>query len=233
MERLMISPTYAVATVVALLLAFSAPEGVAVATPPAEVLPLDCETALALSAAPTHLRADAGVYALTPDGYVLERQGANGFTCIVNRDHPRVLKPTCFDQEGTATIVPKIVFVGGRIMEGHPVEHINADVAARFESGDFQSPRRPGLAYMLSRYNRPYNATADALGWFPPHLMFYGPDLTSSDIGFNMEAWHDNASLPFVGYQGPHGYMIVMTDDGTERARSDLPASCPAWVFEG
>ena len=193
------------------------------------VLPRQCEIDLAVSAAPAHLRAEATVYALGEDGYERVRTGTNPFTCIVNRDHPRVLKPTCFDREGAATIVPKILFFGEGLMAGKSVQAIGEEVASRFEAGSFQSPRRPGIAYMLSRYNRPYNPSTDQLGWFPPHVMFYAPDLTNEDIGFSMEAWHANQQLPGIGYQGPHGYMIMLADDGQERARADLPA-CPDWV---
>ena len=196
-----------------------------------ELLSQACEIELALSAAPEHLRPDATVYALGERGYSKVREGTNGFTCLVNRDHPRVLKPTCFDREGTETIVPKILFFGRSLVAGTQVEEIRSEIEARFADGRYRSPG-PGLAYMLSRYNRPYNPAADKLGWFPPHLMFYAPDLQGEDIGFQMEAWHADQSLPFIGYQGPHGYMIVITDDGQERSRSDLP-SCPDWVHAG
>ena len=193
------------------------------------ILPLACEVDLALSAAPPHLRAEATVYALRADGFERVHEGSNPFTCVVNRDHPRVLKPTCFDREGGETIVPKIRFFAEALLAGRSVEEIVGAVDARFADGTFISPRRPGIAYMLSRYNRPYNPQTDQLGWFPPHVMFYAPDLTSDDIGFSMAAWHDNAQLPFIGYQGPHGYMIMPADDGTERSRSDLER-CPDWV---
>src|SRR5438093_7232088 len=70
------------------------------------------EVAMALSAAPEHLRPGAGVYVLTASGFKQTRPSTNRFTCIVNRDHPKALKPTCFDEEGTATILPKILRVG-------------------------------------------------------------------------------------------------------------------------
>ena len=197
---------------------------------PVALLPETCEVDLALSAAPEHLRADATVYVLEKDGYRKLREGGNGFTCIVNRDHPRVLKPTCFDREGGETIVPKILFFGRELMAGIPTKEISAAVSEGFSSGTFVSPRRPGVAYMLSRYNRPYDPNADALGWFPPHVMFYAPDLEPDDIGFSMEAWHAHQALPFIGYQGPHGYMIMIADDGQERSRDDL-RGCPDWVF--
>lgn len=193
-----------------------------------ELLSTECEVELAVSAAPEHMRDVVGVYVLESSGFRLHRESANGFTCIVNRDHPRVLKPTCFDAEGTRTIVPKILYFGEQLMAGASLEEIRAEVAAGFEKGTYERPG-PGLAYMLSRYNRPYNPTTDSLGWFPPHLMFYAPDKQPDDIGFQMEAWHENGSLPFIGYQGPQGFMIVITDDGTPRSHSDLP-SCPAWV---
>ena len=196
---------------------------------PVALLPQSCEMALALSAAPEHLRGDAAVYVLEREGYRKHREGKNPFTCIVNRDHARVLKPTCFDAEGAATIVPKILFFGERLMAGDSPEAIGKKVDAAFASGRFIPPRRPGVAYMLSRYNRPFNPSNETLGWFPPHVMFYAPNLTPDDIGFSMEAWHENNQLPGIGYQGPHGYMIVITDDGQERSRSDLP-SCPDWV---
>ncbi len=194
-----------------------------------DLLPLACETDLALSAAPPHLRAAATVYALEKEGYRKVREGTNPFTCIVNRDHPRVIKPTCFDREGAETIVPKILFFGESLMAGKPLEAIRDSVDKAFAEERFVSPRRPGLAYMLSRYNRPYNSSTDQLGWFPPHVMFYAPNLTSDDIGFDMEAFHANSRLPGIGYQGPHGYMIMLADDGQERSRDDL-LSCPDWV---
>ena len=196
-----------------------------------EILPAACEKTLALSAAPEHLRTDATVFVLEESGYTKAQTGTNGFTCLVNRDHPRVLKPTCFDAEGTRTIVPKILDVGRWLREGANTSEVRQRIKEGFEEGSYKSPTRAGVAYMLSRYNRPYNSQADELGWFPPHVMFYAPNLTPSDIGFSMEAWHGNRPLPSIGYQGPHGYMIMPSDDGEPRRRSDLPG-CPDWVHE-
>ncbi len=193
------------------------------------LLPRDCEVDLALSAAPEHLRTGATVYAFEAAGYVKVRQGDNPFTCLVNRDHPRVLKPTCFDAEGGTSIVPKILFFGRELAAGRAVPEIYEEVAQGFKDGRFHSPARPGIAYMLSRYNRPFDPSSGNLGWFPPHVMFYAPDLKPEDIGFSIQAWHKNPKLPMIGYQGPHGYMIMISDDGQARSRDDLP-SCPDWV---
>jgi hypothetical protein len=53
-----------------------------------ELMPQDKEMAVALSAAPEHLQGGASVYVLKQTGFALVRQGTNGFSCIVNRDHP-------------------------------------------------------------------------------------------------------------------------------------------------
>jgi len=190
-----------------------------------------CERELALSAAPAHLRDGAGVMLLGTDGFYAWRKETNNFTCVVNRDDPRVLKPICFDAEGTETILPKIVYFGEQLLAGDSVENINAQITERFEKGDYISPRRPGVAYMLSRYNRPVNQQTGELGFFPPHVMFYAPNLTVNDIGHDMASYNPEQPLPMIGYQGPHGYMIMISDDGAPRSRADLP-SCPTWVFE-
>jgi hypothetical protein len=162
------------------------------------------ETEMALSAAPEHLRARAGVYVLTPSGYKQTRRSTNKFTCIVNRDHPKALKPTCFDEEGTATILLKILRVGELMMRGTSPSEIAAEVRAGFANGTFVPPRRPGIAYMLSGDIRNVNPATGAVSSFPPHVMFYAPNLTNEDIGSN-----GTTGLPFVAYQGPHGYMIM------------------------
>jgi hypothetical protein len=172
-----------------------------------EIMSQDREMTLALSAAPEHLRAGAGVYVLKESGFVKIRDSRNGFTCIVNRDHPQALKPTCWDAEGTATIVPKVLRVGELLMQRKSLAEIDQDIAEGFRTGRFRPPSRPGIAYMLSGDIR--NVTAAGTSSFPPHVMIYAPNLTNEDIGVTREALAANPTLPFIAYQGPHGYFIV------------------------
>lgn len=172
-----------------------------------DISPREKEVRMALSAAPEHLRERAGVYALEKDGFVKVRDSQNGFTCIVNRDHPLNLKPTCYDAEGTATILPKVLFVGQMLMKGTPLAEINDAVRKGFETGKFISPRRPGIAYMLSGDIRNFNPKTGQTGSFPPHVMFYAPNLTNEDIGSKGDG---EGGLPFIAYQGPQGFMIMM-----------------------
>ena len=113
------------------------------------ILPEACEVSLAKSAAPEYMQDEVTVFVFTEDGYEKRIEGTNNFSCIVNRDHPNVLKPTCFDAEGAETIIPKIVYFGSQLLKQKPVSEINQDVASRFESGQFHEVRRPGVAYML------------------------------------------------------------------------------------
>ncbi len=168
---------------------------------------------MALSAAPEHLCKDAGVYVLERNGFVKVRESKNGFTCIVNRDHPLNQKPVCFDAEGTATILPKILRVGELLMQGKSMSEINAEIAEGFRTGKYISPRRAGVAYMLSGDIRNFNPRTGKVDSFPPHVMFYAPNLTNADLGTTPEALAKDPTLPFVAYQGPHGFIIVVNSD--------------------
>ncbi|MEM7357390.1 MAG: hypothetical protein AAF657_41635, partial [Acidobacteriota bacterium] len=194
------------------------------------LLPTACETALALAAAPDHLRDGAELWRLGEAGYEKTRDGSNGFTCLVNRDHPRVLKPTCYDAEGSRTILPKVLEVGKWLMQPVPADEISARLEQGFADGSFEAPAKPGVAYMLSHYNRPWNPQQQRLGWFPPHVMFYAPDATNADIGFTQQAFQGEPILPQVGYQGPHGFFIVRQALHARPWEHQLP-DCPAWVM--
>lgn len=191
------------------LLAAAAGSHAAPAVP--ELLPRDQEIALALSAAPDHLREGAAVWVLEKSGFVKVRESRNGFGCIVNRDHPLNRKPTCYDAEGVATIVPKVLRVGELLMQGKPLREIDAEIAEGFRAGKFISPRRPGVAYMLSGDIRRFDASSGSIVSFPPHVMFYAPNLTNEDIGSKGDG---SDGLPFIAYQGPQGFMIMMPSGG-------------------
>ena len=199
--------------------------------PRVDVLPEACEVGLALSAAPENLRPAVGLLILREEGYRRVRASTNGFDCIVNRDHPMAIKPTCFDAEGAATIVPKIVQVGDWLLEGLDTTEIERRVAEGFESGLFRAPARPGVAYMLSNFNRPWNPNTETLGWFPPHIMFYAPELTNRDIGFDPASYEPGQMLPLIAYEGPHGFMVMVTGETRPRAKGELKR-CPDWVVE-
>ena len=134
----------------------------------------------------------------------------------MNRDHPLNQKPVCFDAEGTATILPKILRVGELLMQGVPTSEIDKEIADGFRTGRYISPRRAGVAYMLSGDIRNYNPRTGKVDSFPPHVMFYAPNLTNADLGTTPEALASDPSLPFVAYQGPHGFIIMLAASGKQ-----------------
>ena len=74
----------------------------------------------------------------------------------------------------------------------------------RFKSGQYHAPSRAGVAYMLS----PMRYRIDEHGGVTrttasPHLMFYGPNLTDTDIG------GARGAFVFINRVGPDGMMIV------------------------
>ena len=186
------------------------------AQPLPELLARAKEIDLALSAAPAHLRKGAAVYVLERNGFVKVRDSTNGFTCIVNRDHPLNQKPVCFDAEGTATVLPKILRVGELLMQGKPMSKIDGDIAEGFRTGKYISPRRLGVAYMLSGDIRNFNPHTGKVESFPPHVMFYAPNLTNADLGTTPEALASDPSLPFIAYEGPHAFIIMLAYSGKQ-----------------
>src|SRR5262249_44708179 len=56
---------------------------------------------------------------------------------------------------------------------------------------------------------------------FPPHVMFYAPNLTNDDIGAD-----GSPGMPFVAYQGPQGYMIMVpADPAHDHAAAGAPVA--------
>jgi hypothetical protein len=93
------------------------------------------------------------------------------------------------------------------------MSEIDVEIAEGFRTGKYISPRRSGVAYMLSGDIRNYNPRTDKVESFPPHVMFYAPNLTNADLGITPEALAKDPSLPFVAYQGPHGFIIMVSRD--------------------
>jgi hypothetical protein len=179
-------------------------------------LPRDVEVKLAMSAVPPHLRADATIFVLDPSkGYVLERQGANGFTCFVERtDYVRaqyrddLLVPICFDPEGTRTI-ELVSFDVARIRaEGKlGAQELKNLIVQRFADGVYHSPARPGISYMIAPIMRLYMGpeSKDIATMSMPHYMFYAPNLSSVDFGGGKTF----GPYPYLANPGPHAYMIL------------------------
>ena len=184
------------------------------------------EMELALNAAPTHLRSAATVYLFGKRGYEKARTGTNGFSCMVNRDGTQdgdyTLHPTCWDSEGSRTILPVMLRVGELIAQEKSAGEIKRDIDEGFAQGLFHSPGKAGIAYMLTgdiKFDPKTGQLASTV--FPPHYMIYAPEVTNADIGMSKEA--TTPGLPFVysGYSGgaKTAYIIVMASDSAGHAK--------------
>ena len=167
------------------------------------LLPRTLEIELALSAAPKHLRDDAAVWVLEKTGYVKATSGSSAFSCIVSR-RGGDLFPVCWDAEGARSLLTLDFDDAQLRLAGKSDSEIDAIVAQRFKDGQYHPPSRAGIAYMLS----PLRYRIDGQGHAQrtpsnPHLMFYGPNLTDSDIG------GARGSFVFMNRVGPDGMMIV------------------------
>lgn len=171
------------------------------------------QIALAMSAAPREISSKATIYILTAHGFEKARTGTNGFSCLVDRKlqgHIAVtLEPKCFDAEGTRTLLPVSLRTEQLRAQGKTEAQIAADIAARYASGTFRAPRKPGLIYMMSPYNiLPRGPNNADYGSVAGHLMFYAPYMTPKDLGYGSAA---GDMLPFLVDPGtPYAMMIVV-----------------------
>jgi hypothetical protein len=184
------------------------------------LLPREQEIELALKAGPIHLRSEATVYTFGKNGYEKARTGTNGFNCMINRDGIQngnnALLPTCWDPEGSRTILPVMLRVGELLAQQKSAAEIKRDIDEGFGQGRFHSPAKAGIAYMLAgdvKFDPKTGKLSDTV--FPPHYMLYAPGVTNADIGMSKEA--TTPGLPFVysGYSGgtKTAYIIVMAGE--------------------
>lgn len=172
------------------------------------LLPIEEEIPLAESAGPPAVARSATVYVLRRGGYVVAREGTNGFACLVLRSQPGTQEPVCYDPEGVDTILPRALDTARLREQGRDPVAIQAIITKGFRSGKYRAPRRAGIAYMLSQGNRAFDG--EKVIPVPPHIMIYAPHVTNADIG----ADRNNPWLPWVFKEGqPDAYIIVKIRD--------------------
>ncbi|MBT8472033.1 MAG: hypothetical protein HKN14_16120 [Marinicaulis sp.] len=185
---------------------------------------VECERALALSAAPAYIRDGAGVYVLGKDGFILDREATNNYVCMVTREGEASngLAPQCFDKIGQASHVPIYLDEAKMRIDGVSADEMRRARAGGLVSGKYRTASGPGVVYMASAYNYVFNSRGDQI-LVAPHVMYHAPFLTNEDMGASGEAF-DNPGMPFMNSPGPHGFMIGFTAKATDS--SDVEAAC-------
>jgi hypothetical protein len=197
------------------------------------ILTTECEIAVALSAAPSRLRADASVYALTDGEYKMVIEGEGPLTCIVERNHLDSVIPQCMDKAGIDSVLPAILARSTMAVAGASFAEINAENTRKAESGELRPAARPGISYMMSDYNYAFVQSAGRVMKLAPHVMFYAPYVRNSDVGGSFQSMTENIGTTFILNEGVHGYMIVYTEheadpnDVAEKCRGQLGEQPP------
>lgn len=176
------------------------------ALPP--ILERDREIALARSAAPATVSADATVLVLAREvGYIVAEEGTNGVTCFVDRTWRDSLEPQCFDREGSETILRLRVRFAELREAGATREEVQRDREQGLRSGRYRLPSRPALTWMMSAGQVLYNDQGDLVGAWRPHLMIYYPHMTATALGLGGGQYPDG---PFLSDGGePTATLIV------------------------
>ena len=195
-------------TVVAWLVAAAASPGAQSSGYPTKPRPLPEteEIALATSAAPEEVSAQATVYVLRATGPAKAREGTNGCTCLVSRDlHEGSLYPICYDREASTSAFQQELMELRLRFEGRAEEEIKRAVVAAYASGTLHAPNRPAMIYMMSPrqvlFSSPFAEGVNVGAWHP-HLMIAMPFATSEQFGLSPNPSIDAFQLERSGEAG-------------------------------
>ena len=162
------------------------------------------EIALARSAAPPSISADAEVLVLGKLGYEAVVRGKNGFVCFVERSwaagfddpefwNPKLRSPNCFNPPAVRSVLPQYLertqWVLAGIGKAQMIEKARAAVARRH----FTAPEVGSFSFMLSKQGY---VSDDAAGPWLPHVMFFVPHGHAATWGAGLEA------SPILGAEG-------------------------------
>jgi hypothetical protein len=154
----------------------------------------DAEIALARSAAPASVSADAEVLVLGPHGYVSAVPGKNGFVCLVERAwfsgladdgfwNPRLRAPICFNRQGARSVLPTFLTRTTWALAGVSQAEMLARTREAVARGRIPAPEAGALTFMMSKDGY---LGDDAGGPWHPHVMFFMPPMPLADLGANL-----------------------------------------------
>ena len=167
------------------------------------------EIALARSAAPPSVAADAEVMVLGERAYETTAPGKNGFVCLVQRAwasglddaefwNPKERTPICFNPAAVRSVLPAYLERTRWVLAGATKSEISARTRAAVAAGRYAAPEIGAMSYMLSRQGY---LSDDAGGPWHPHLMFFLPSAAAAPA-----AW--GANLPGSPVLGASGSAV-------------------------
>jgi hypothetical protein len=151
------------------------------------------EIALARSAAPPAISADATVMTLGTHGYDTAVKGKNGFVCIVERAwadgfddpefwNPKPRDPLCFNAAAARSVLPTYLRRTEWVLAGVSKDEIVRRTRAAIADRTILQPETGAMTYMMSKDGY----LNDGAGHWHPHVMFYLPLTQASAWGANL-----------------------------------------------
>lgn len=164
----------------------------------------DAEIALARSAAPESISANAEVLVLTRHGYETAAKGTNGFVCIVQRSwsagfddpefwNPKLRGPMCLNAPGARSQVPLTIKRTELVLAGRSRTQIAEAMQAAVEKHEVPIPEPGAMCYMLSKQGY----LSDQGGHWHPHLMFFVPETDPQSWGAGL------SGSPVIAFKDP------------------------------
>jgi hypothetical protein len=162
------------------------------------------EIALARTAAPPSMSADAEVLVLGKHGYETAVRGRNGFVCFVERSwtagfddaefwNPKLRAPNCFNPPAARSVLPRYLKRTEWALAGIGRAQMIEKARAEFASRRFADPEAGSLSFMLSKQGY---LSDDAAGPWLPHVMLFVPHGQAVAWGAGLEA------SPILGADG-------------------------------
>jgi hypothetical protein len=153
----------------------------------------DDEIALARSAAPPSISADAEVLVLGERGFETAVKGKNGFVCIVERSwadkfddaefwNPKVRAPNCFNAPAARAVLPQFLKRTEWVLAGVTKQEMATRTKAALADKTFFAPDPGAMCYMMSAQGH----LNDRAGHWMPHVMVYVPRAKASLWGADL-----------------------------------------------
>jgi hypothetical protein len=190
----------------------------------------NAEIAMARSAAPPSISADAEVMVLDRHGYETAVKGTNGFVCLVERSwmspfdfaqfwNPKMRGPICFNPPAVQSILPFTFKRTELVLAGSS----RSDMIEKIKTANAKGypPLQPGaMSFMMS----PQGYLNDDAGHWVPHLMFYIPLTDAKVWGADLTGSPVMANPQFNGNPEPITELMIPVgtwSDGTPAPKHD------------
>lgn len=174
-------------------------------------LPRAEQLALLATAAPPVVVRNATLYVQDEHGYVLAREGTNGFSCIIQRGtNGQSAIPRCDDRAGAEALYPTYFLLERMRARGRTVREYRDSLAAGFESKRFRNPVHGSFSYMYSTSAYFVNDDGQRFA-FTPHVMINWPGCRPEDVGVGSPAELREVRLSLLGMGTGQCTLIVNT----------------------